>query len=428
MRPRPFGRFDPLVRSAIARATASGNPSPALAQPTWTVNATSGNDRNAGTPSAPLRTLAAVADRMRTTVPTNLPGAVTIAAQTDLPESDPWPFADVQSLLAPIGFVGSLFAQTTPPLAIGTFTPRNNAAGTPNTITAEGQTGAFWTPYVGMLLHDTTHDAWMHVVADLGSATAEISEPMGPGSGIDPPSLVTIAAGDALVVYRQSSLYAPSIRGCFSVQTATLAGFCGIEATGSSFPSFDRCRFSDDDGYEANPKALPTIVFSNCHMGGAFSAGAGVFYGGCVLGLFNFIAVHREQLLFDGFVLLKTRAHLSGVGCTIGCAGFFGGGWFEGDTQPAGVVELDAQHYGPPVMFGSATFDVTDGTQMIVGGATAAESMLLTGGYQIDGQATATSVSAAGVATPGIAVTPANLDAHGNLQSPATGSRMWIRI
>lgn len=102
---------------------------------------------------------------------------------------------------------------------IETFTPRDRGSstapgpgnGTPNRIKALGQAGAFWAPFAAMqaIVHDVTANAWFCVDSDAGGGVAVISEPVvsALNFAVFPPTYVTIADGDALVIYRQTTLY-----------------------------------------------------------------------------------------------------------------------------------------------------------------------------------------------------------------------------
>ena len=96
---------------------------------------------------------------------------------------------------------------------VGTVTPRSRGAnswtgvtvlGTPWKLSASGAPSAFWTPYVGMMVHDVTANAWMAVHADDGGGVGEFSEPLAPmdlAFNNYPPAYVTPQAGDSLVIY-----------------------------------------------------------------------------------------------------------------------------------------------------------------------------------------------------------------------------------
>ena len=191
--------------------------------------------------------------------------------------------------------------------------------------------------------------------------------------------------------------------------------------TGAS--STDRCSFPNINVAligEQLHRALPTQTSGDCTR-------VAVYFLGAPTAAFKRSKEPGQlpNLIFDGQVVLQIRSHVLGY-VQIGQAGFFGGSWLEEDTQPT-HIGLGGSHYGAAVQWGPASFSLVSGTQMLVD-QTAATSMLLTGGYSIDGSSTSFRWDPAGPAfVSGVAVTPANLDLYGALQNPNTGTRLYRR-
>ena len=185
---------------------------------------------------------------------------------------------------------GTLIQQTT--ATIGTFTPRNRATAQFNEITASGQSGSYWTPYVGMLVNDTTAGAWFWVDADLGSATALITEPFSsdqivPTVASPFNTYTTIANSDALVVYRGTRINMQSVISnmCQPVLqhlqfTHSNFYWAVSEASGHLVESaFDQnCIFTTGN----NGGIVNTVFFYNSFLGSQVSLQTGYFYAGAL--------------------------------------------------------------------------------------------------------------------------------------------------
>lgn len=394
----------------------------ALAQENWFVDPAGGTDQNSGTDSGhAIKTLAEIVRRLGTSTP-NLTVPVAVELLGDIPSSDPWPLFPVTAS-AGLKVIGT--TQLIATATIGIFTARDNAAGTMNTITANGETGAFWTPFVGKVIEDTTAGAWFTVIADLGTATAEISEPLGLGTFA--PAPVTIADGDALSIFNRSALTLPleATQGINGTTYSLLLLQAGVlQLNGRAL--FDRCR-NNSTTIEAQGLGIAT-QWANCDLAAIYEGG-GNFYGGVARELNDYRGTDFAACDFDGYIVLLSRSHVFGA-ITLRTAGLFGGSWLEDDTQPNYVRVLTPQTiYGPnPIVWGTASLSLQAGSLVRIKGS-AVTSILLTGGITIDGASTAFPWNAGGAAFgAAIAINPANLDAQGSLQNPATGTRVLVTV
>lgn len=185
-----------------------------------------------------------------------------------------------------LGFAGTLLAQTT--VAIGTFTHRNAAAATFNTITAQGQSGAYWAPYVGMLVDDVTAGAWFWVEADLGSATALITEPF--NSDVILPSLSpsfnsynsAVANGDSLTVLRPTRINGTSFGNAYGPIVFQHAQFTHSPPTLGGAYNFAEVSFDVTGGPDATADGAPTLYNSYIGSSGMFLPNGGAALAGAI--------------------------------------------------------------------------------------------------------------------------------------------------
>ena len=408
----------------------------AIAQTTWFIDPLAGNNEATGlTSGAALKSFAEIVRRYGTIEP-SIGVAVTITVLTDMAPSDALTLRPIFTAAGSLRVQGTLVQVGT--ATIGVFTPKNRAAGTDNTITANGQAGAFWTPFVGMTVHDTTSGAQFFVNADLGSATAEITEPCTLPVSY-PGSLHAIADGDALVIYRPTQIATPNasaVSATGAVLTfaqATLAGdLTSGNLVGVLGPNVEMLECAVDnllvETQGQGVSEISPLLVSSSWFGAFF--GSGTFTGtlsiasGAMNGSGNFFS---DGSILDGDVLLPLRAHIAGT-ITVGTAYF---GQWPTNTLPiqtTAVVVLQSFDFGGPVAWGPATISVSTGQRVTVRTGTAAAALLCAGGaLEIDGGSTAFPWNPATNAfLAAVATTAANVDAHSCLQNPATGSRIEV--
>ena len=409
-----------------------------LNQPTWFIDSINGFDGYTGTSATfisgtvgPIQTCAELLRRYGTRFPV-ITQSVTVTLLNDVPTSDPWLIqpTTVQGISyfgTNFTIIGTLIQTGT--ATIGTFTPQTHGS-TQNTITASGQSGAFWTPFVGNLVQDTTvsPSAWFWVTADAGTATAKISEPLKLNAvfiGGAPP-YQTIANGNSLVMYRPTNLYVPVANGNLlnpgiAFQTLTISG-------GSCEPDqtiFDRCSincllpdnigqsgFTTYSNCDFSPNILSLIVFGNIY-GGSIRAPSAQF------------TSTESSFVLDGDVVCTGTVGFAGNSPTvIGRAGFFG--TLTSFQQPF-FVRVVEQNYGQPIVWGTASFNVLkDSTLTFNASFTAASQWLSSGALTIDGLSTANPWNAtANIFHAPVSITPANVDVYGSLQNPLSGSKIY---
>lgn len=387
----------------------------------------------------PCAHFSAIASRWQTTAPV-LTSAVTIKLLSDqsAPWADPILLTPVfASSFAALTVEGSLLQQAT--ASIGTFTARNRAAGTTNRITAQGQSGAYWSALIGDLAHDTVSDAWFWIERDLGSATAQITEPYASSVGLgifDNPTYVTIANGDALILYRPVNANVLAVEGGvngFSQSTIVHVHMTGDSSgpAGAVLPRISNAMFveSSVDATEILDTANAVVWLYNSYLdGSAFGGSAFVFMGGALSAVSNYQigSTQAARSLFDGDVLVDGSGHTSG-NVAIGRAYFRAAPDTDqsigsrsamiaiGNYDSAGWYFPDGELWGP------ANFDVHDGTVLVCYGGCGAQ-LLLTGSLTVHGSSTAFPWVAGSHAYGAAAtISPATIDSNGGLFDPRTG-------
>ena len=350
----------------------------------------------------------------------------------------------------PFQFNGTRTQVTT--ATIGTFTVRNRAAGTPNTITASGQVGAYWTPFVGDLVHDTTANAWFWLDADLGSATARITEPMSEVSTLAstiPPPYVLIANGDALTLYTNSLLNLDAFYGTgLTLYNIALADELVVKGD-SSIELWESNTLPTQVTFSLFSATLGSIVSYNSRVTPS-TTGSGQFIGGAIVPYlpFQFAINIGGQFPFglriDGDALLDpptpdnanalrpngqvymARAGLLGVLQTNGASAQVG----HSIEQITSLYGVDSELWGP------GQLQVTAGETYAFDTVTATASILLTGAnysnvpltFEYASQTTGFPwVTASHSFGPAVALTAANIDVYLGLNWPQTGSRFWFR-
>ena len=352
-------------------------------------------------------------------------------------------------------FNGTLTQVTT--ATVGTFVPRNRAAGTANTITASGQSGAYWTPFVGDLVHDTTANAWFWIDADLGSATARITEPLALYSGTEsyPPPYVTIANSDALSVNTESLLNLDAVQNAgIAIFHIALAGGLVIKP-GTNFGAYQSQTLQS---VPASFIGAPTNTISEKLINSRvtpFQTGNGSAIGGAIVQQATLqaaidIGSASPPIGFrlDGDILLvptnpDNANSLRPTGTTyIGRAGLFGVLQTNGaSAQTNQSLEQVGSLYSPgdTEIWGPGQIQVTEGwTYSFDGGGTptAVSCLLVTGAnysnvpltFEYASQTTGFPwVNASHAYGAAVALTAANIDSNGGLSWPLTGSKFTFR-
>jgi hypothetical protein len=357
--------------------------------------------------------------------------ATTITFLSDQPSTDNWLFSPNLVGSGNVNVNGTFTQQGT--ATIGTFTPRNRVAGTKNTITAVGQSGNYWTQFRGMLCNDTTAGAWFVIDADLGSATAAITEPIvstfNPTFGA--PAYVTIANGDSLVIYTQSKIN---------------AAFCSMGAGGFGVVQYQRCRFvgqilqiGNNNGYiRLNECRLDAVFQPYGSLGFCKNNHFSTSSSGLISGVFFAGSFSSSSLSFsvppgtvtpstdlDGDILVNSAWHPS-THMRFGRVYLASGGDLDlpGAICELGAADLPGLYYPDCELWGAGAFDVDSGASLrMPTGVTAANAMLLTGGFTIDGASTAYPwVPGSNAYGAAVAITGANVDTNKILTNPASGS------
>lgn len=395
----------------------------ALAQTQWVLDPQNGaaSDENTGLSSAsPLRSYGEILRRWGTTLPKLTAAAVTVTWLSDGLTTDGVVAQTAQGTLLLNG------TQTAAaPVALGTYTAKDKAAGTLATINVVGH-GA-WAP--GTLVHDTTANAGFWIIADLGGGSATISQPKTLPIGPTSPS-VDLVNGDALTVITQTAM-SPIGLGTVEGSSFVFVNRLNLNQA-AAVAQINKCVVSEcatsglsfQTSVSSAAFALP--VFSDCYLGAPLAGKVSV-YGGVLpaSGTFNFYATGAA---FDGDVAMMQRAHFTGT-ITIGSMYVAEGSWFEyGQGFNGGRIELHAVQISgtPATLYGPPTIQVAGGLEFTIDGATTATAALLClGGVQIDNANTAFSFNeTTGLFTGPTSITPAAIDAGGGMQNPATGSRV----
>lgn len=418
----PYWAFDP--------ANASG-----CASDSNTCTSASCSGGNVG----PCSTLSEIYSRWTTTRPV-FTSAVTVQQLSD--DAAPWPNA-VSMPNGPTTIIdwfstnGFLFEGTLLPQAsatIGTYTALNRTAGTLGSITAQGQSGAFWTPYVGMMVQDLTTPAVFWVVADLGSATANITTPMVPVTvptfQTIAPAYVTIANGDSLRIVRPTKALCHDLGSGYGSFTDFFHVWC--TSSGAGFTS-TAAWFHESviDNTVTWLNCQPTNGSNGTYVVNSYSAMQGTFEGAFVGGAlasptdnFSFGCPYAPSYLDGDIVVVSARQHINwNTILNIGRA-YLGNTNFHtyssgvqiriGQWDSPGFLYPDAEIWGP------ASIDVSDGAYLICEQNCTA-NILVKGDMSFEQSLTTGypwSVDAGAFQVPQVALTPANVDAVGAICSP----------
>lgn len=266
---------------------------------------------------------------------------------------------------------------------IGTFTNINRSGNQPYQVTASGQSGSYWTPFVGDMLVDTTTNSWMWVERDLGTATARITTPMNTlvGSPCALPTIQSMANGDAYVLYDFPKVQIGSFKVIGNPVSYGIIGHLRVvDASGQAYGSIGT--LSSGGGMCAEEMAISAAFVDTCtttpinlfltglgpysgDVGGAVAQGLGgnIGCGAVATGV-------RPPPLLDGDVLVDigTELHLS-AGVMIGNAYFGTGQVTDTDGVQGGIISLgfydQPGFYGTAILWGPGGLELHDGTTFV---------------------------------------------------------------
>lgn len=330
-------------------------------------------------------------------------------------------------------FSGSLIQVAT--AAIGTFTPRNRAAAVTNHITASGQSGSYWTPFLGDLVNDTTAGAWFWIERDLGNAVAQITEPVNSSIGqsaFGAPTYISISNNDTLVLYRLTKSAIMKVAGGgglfapVTVQHTFLTGDVsgGIGAVMPHIEGISAIESRFDNVVIVLPSDISVHYFfndyfdSNTQIPGVFWSGACAPDG--FMSLYGNSPSNRTNM--NGDILVDCGGHIS---ANVGIGRAYFANFMDTDQQFGTIMigQFDGTWtYPDNELWGPGSWDGRDqGTLICYGGCTS--QLLLTGPLTLNEQSTGVPWIAATQSwgAPRL-LTPANIDDAGGLFNPRTGT------
>ena len=402
------------------------------------------NGNSGASASVPICGLSEVVGRWTTNSP-SLNQVTTIFLQSSAPATDPLNMSPQTFGSGALVVNGLLTSVATP--TIGTFTARVRASGVTNKITASGQSGAYWSSFVGDLVNDTTASAWFWVEKDLGSAQAQITEPFNTVTTSPtwlPTTYETIANGDSLVVYSVPTLACHNFTPGPAAKSALAHVHCindGVYSTING-ASVSESRLSATS-LVGGAGSLVNLL-GNSYVDGTGSFLAAGIVGGAVTASTPRLGVGQgdgHALAFvDGDVLIDTGGPFHTAQNLIFGRAYLGTGVYpdvdeEGQTSGVrlsigyydrpGVQFADSELWGPGRvdLFNGATFVCQDSVNGCAG------QLLLTGTLTIHGGSTGfpwiAGSNAWGASTT---ITPAAIDSDTAICDPATGDCFRSRL
>lgn len=464
-----FGAIDRMVPAGHVMAATRGSGNGALSVPAWYIDhagAVLGPSADGGTTACasdtntcqsptcgafgsglgPCSTLAEVVGRWGTDSP-KLPQSTTIQFLSD-DTSEPIVLRPTMVGAGPtnFGLLGSYVTVSTGTL--GTVTPKAR-----NTRTLlQANLGA--PPTVGTFVHDTTRSIRATVFSAAGNV-ATLTQPFAafalaiPGASLSPPAEVdTIATSDAFALERPVSVNLQRVE-------VTFVGSNNAGLTLSSVLWIQALRAIDPTGPGATNQFVGTNGGNGVVVDDVFD-GAAVLNGdsGYLLSALNPVFTNPGYTTF-----LKTGAAVVGGGSLSGYT-LWGAGdgftqdsilmggigadaespgttFFLGTTYVTGVIQVGTLGFFPSTvtlfadganagLWGSASIAVRAGGAFYKSAAVSSFATALanlTGAITIDGASTASNY-VGGTWTSGVTISPTNLDAHGGLVNPVSGSRI----
>jgi hypothetical protein len=394
-----------IIRSTGLQQSATTQ---AALQAAWDIDPLLGNDGNAGSPGAPLKTFAEYTRRLGTNEPI-LKQSTTIRFLSSQPDNtDPVVFRPrIQNgAIVTIQGVPTVLAT----ISLGGVVAKNRATAQLLEATL-GASGA-----QGLLLANTTHASRAWVYTPVAGTTFHLSQPLAPvampiGFSATPAEVDTWANLDSVQILQLPDVNLIQVEPIFEELNASITpGVLLYQLHSKSFgplPTFDstfinnfvtavECSFQRAVSVHGAPNIDSPFIQTNCY--------------------FNYLFAQRQdgsdtQLSLFGGAIAK------GLGCSsfLGDADLILGGLadVDGNLAQFGLVYIDTANilkvrgptqfatlfYGSAALWGPGTLNGQGSARMGYTGS-AVSIFLLTGGMQLNGAATAQAYStAAGVGT-----------------------------
>ena len=322
---------------------------------------------------------------------------------------------------------------------IGTFTPQNRTLHVTNKITASGQSGAYWAPYVGAFVNDTTAGAWFWIEKDLGSAQAQITTPFTQATATSlvpwvSITYVTIANGDSLVLYSLPNV------NCKNIGVSDV--YSGI----NNKAAVNRIRCAPTGGNdvirnmivsESRISSSPVMDMNEAtYVGNNFFDGPtninAQVVGGAFVGNYHPCFSNASQRpaiepSLDGDVLLDfgLSFHYAGV-LTMGRVYFGPGVVTDPDLERPSVIQIGTYdtpgwYFADSELWGPGSVELHDRSTLVCQLNCTAQ-LLLTGSLTTHTSTTGYPWLAASNAWgPAVGINPAEIDDAGTIGDPATG-------
>jgi hypothetical protein len=424
-----------LPLAAVPGATSYNPTWFALTNIYWDPAGTSGgSDANTGaTSGSPLLTFAEIVRRYGSPTPTmNYGQNVTIHQLTSQPTAqDPVFFAPKISGGGYVALIGTLIPNGPSTTITGLVQKNRSLPG------GQLQIAEFGAMVRGSLLFNSTRNSYAWV-CELAGGVASMSQPI-PASTLTTIGMPTLAEDDTWANGDTVQIVIPP--ACNLKQfTAT-----GGDVSAGGIYSLPWCQWIDITDPSAGGASMFPItpngsaaIFSSCLFEGRVYINGGVGRGlqpphliGCYVaselelfaGTLNFYGgfIGNTVTQYGGFLAVGGDAFIPGDmqidgGCFAvvqnGCA-------INGPT----TFVCGAQFVNEAIVWGFGSFNIyAESAYVNLSGSSFVASHLCTGSLSLGGALTGTAYST-GTWTDGIAITPANLDAHGGLQNPKTGAR-----
>lgn len=339
---------------------------------------------------------------------------------------------------------------------IGAYTPLNRTAPSLGKITAQGQSGNFWAPFVTSFVVDVTANAIFWIDSDLGTATAAISTPLAPWSiAVGPPAYVTIAPGDSLILYH------PTHAWCAEAGDPRYAGAL-------TYMRHMFCDTGPQNPISLSDVAMPLIesqvgdatIISLCNaslaafwvndmlgssaaepLGGVIGI-EGTWIGGDIkiADLDIGCPVNHQQVTFDGDILIKERQHLGNHALATFGRAYMGGGNALHTYASFGQMQIgvwsggDGIYYADSRLWGPSSLELDDGEALICQRNCAAQ-LILSGqlfigtgsGQPVFSTAFQWNDTTAMWSAPAVTITPAAIDAAAAMCRPGSDTCFYSR-
>jgi hypothetical protein len=403
---------------------AAGNMPGAAQQALWCVSLLAGRDDADGlTDATPIRTVAEIFRRWGSSTPyLNQPTVVRLLAPNG--PGDGWD--GVRPVFGPNGSL-----KITSPLTVlatvtlGAYTPADFAAGTLNLITAQGETGAFWSAYIGKYVLDVTQGAYFFVGQDRGGGQAAISSPR-KTPDVFPGQAVTIAAGDVLQICELTT---------FTFSRAEASGQKGIFncilLSQLDLAAVNLQAFLGDISVVAESSIsslIGTLTNFNIELYGCFvgapGAATGPWQGGAQIRGGWFVGRGNDfgpGTVLDDDVVIEQRIHWTGGPIQFGQVYF--GQTNTVDSPGECVFSVTSSlSGGPPRVWGPGGFNALNCSLINSSGLAFAAVVLLTGPLTLVGLAAGYYFTGTGFASEPI--TAAGVDTRGGYSMPTSGVRI----